>query len=210
MDDQKEKESSQSIIIMKKPILISGFILMVVLQWFVPSRMIFYKERIITIGKEFRFRTEPFDPYDAFRGKYVYLTFNQTSIQLKDSVDWKEGDMIFGLLSTDSSGFAHVTSLTKEEPSENVDYLTVTAGYVYQDSVTSVTFSYPFDRFYMEESKASTADEAYHVALGDTSKVTYAKVRIHKGEGVILDVYIDGMPLKEVAIQRQKQEEQVQ
>lgn len=183
---------------------------MVALQWFVPGRMIFYKERIISIGKEFRFRTEPFDPYDAFRGKYVHLAFNQTSIQLKDSVNWKEGDMVFALLSTDSSGYAQVTGVTKDEPGENVDYLKVMAGYVYQDSVTSVSINYPFDRFYMEESKASAADEAYHLALGDTSKVTYALVRIHKGEGVILDVFIDGVPLKEVAIQRQKQEDQVQ
>jgi hypothetical protein len=62
----------------------------------------------------------------------------------------------------------------------------------------------------MEESKASTAEDAYQQAIRDTSKITYALVRIHRGEGVILDVYIDGVPLKAVAIQRQKQEEQVQ
>ena len=195
---------------MKKPIIISGFILMVALQWYVPGRMIFYKERVLAAGKEFRFRTEPFDPYDAFRGKYVHLAFNQTSVQVKDSVNWQEGDMIFALLSTDSLGFAKVIGVTKDEPAENADYLKVISGYVYQDSVTSVSINYPFDRFYMEESKASTADEAYHQALRDTSKITYALIKIHKGEGVIVDVFIDGIPLKEVAIQRQKQEEQVQ
>jgi len=195
---------------MKKPIIISGFLLMIALQWYVPGRLIFYKERVLAAGKEFRFRTEPFDPYDAFRGKYVSLTFNQTSVQMKDSATWHEGDMIYALLSTDSLGFAKVSGVTKDEPAEDVDYLKVISGYVYQDTVTSVSINYPFDRFYMEESKASSADEAYHQALRDTSKITYALIKIHKGEGVIVDVFIDGIPLKEVAIQRQKQEEQVQ
>jgi hypothetical protein len=92
-----------------------------------------------------------------------------------------------------------------------VDYLKVISGYVYQDSAsTSVSISYPFDRFYMEESKAQAADDAYHQALSDTSKVTYALVLVHHGEGIVKEVYIDGVPIKKVAIERQKLEEEVQ
>jgi len=83
-------------------------------------------------------------------------------------------------------------------------------GYVYQDSVTSVSFYYPFDRFYMEESKASLADAAYQEARRDTSKVTYALISIHNGEGIVEDVIIDGKPIKQVAAERQKLEDQVQ
>jgi uncharacterized membrane-anchored protein len=196
---------------MKRILITTGFALMVALQWFIPGRMIFYKERVLSAGKEFRFRTEPFDPYDAFRGKYVHLAFNQTMVQLKDTANWYQGETIFALLSEDSSGYAMVTELRKEEPGEDVDYLKVVSGYIYQDStVTSVSISYPFDRFYMEESKAQAADDAYHQALSDTSKVTYALVLVHHGEGVVKDVFIDGVPIKQVAIERQKQEEQVQ
>jgi uncharacterized membrane-anchored protein len=196
---------------MKRTFIVTGFALMVVLQWYIPGRMIFYKERILVEGTEYRFRTEPFDPYDAFRGKYVQLVFRQTTIQMKDSADWNQGDVIFALLSTDSSGYAQVTELRKEEPGEDVDYLKVISGYVYQDSAaTSVSIDYPFDRFYMEESKAAAAGDAYNEALTDTSKITYALVLVHHGEGVVKDVFIDGVPIKEVAIQRQKQEDQVQ
>ncbi len=196
---------------MKKPVIIFGFVLMAIAQWYVPAKMIFYRERIITTGKEFRFKTEPFDPYDAFRGKYVYLVFHQTAVQLRDTTTrWNTGDEVYALLETDSSGFAKVTTVTKDEPGEHVDYLKVTTGYVYQDSVTSLSFNYPFDRFYMEESKAAAANDAYNDALRDTSKVTYALVRVLRGEGVVLNVMIDGVPIKDVAVRRQKQEDEAQ
>ena len=195
---------------MKNIILIGGFLIMVVAQWYVPGQMILFKEKILTTGKEFRFRTEPFDPYDAFRGKYVHLAFSQTSIQDKDSAYYQQGEMIYGLLSTDTSGFAHITSVTRDEPGEGTDYLKVTVGYVYVDSVTSISINYPFDRFYMEESKAEHADAAYREAQRDTSKITYALVRIQKGEGIVENIIIDGKPIKEVAIERQKLEGQPQ
>jgi hypothetical protein len=121
-----------------------------------------------------------------------------------------KGEMIYGLLSTDTSGFAHITSVTRDEPGEGTDYLKVTVGYVYVDSVTSISINYPFDRFYMEESKAEHADAAYREAQRDTSKITYALVRIQKGEGIVENIIIDGKPIKEVAIERQKLEEQPQ
>lgn len=192
---------------MKNILLIGGFLIMVVAQWYVTGQMIVYKEKILTAGKEFRFRTEPYDPYDAFRGKYVHLNFSQTFVRVKDSVYYEQGERLYGLLSTDTSGFAHITSLTRDEPGQETDYLKVTAGYVYTDSVTVISFNYPFDRFYMEESKAEHADAAYQEAQHDTSKITYALVRIQKGEGVVEDIIIDGKPIKEVAIERQRQEE---
>jgi uncharacterized membrane-anchored protein len=195
---------------MKNIVLIGGFLIMVVAQWYVPGQMIMYKEKILSTGKEFRFRTEPYDPYDAFRGKYVHLAFSQTSIQVKDSTYYEQGEKIYALISTDTSGFARITGVTKDEPGEETDYLEVTAGYVYTDSITTVSFNYPFDRFYMEESKAEHADAAYMEAQRDTSKITFALVRIQKGEGIVEDVIIDGKPIREVAIERQKAEEQSQ
>jgi len=40
--------------------------------------------------------------------------------------------------------------------------------------------------------------------------VTYALVRIQKGEGIVEDVIIDGKPLRQVAMERQKLEDQPQ
>jgi uncharacterized membrane-anchored protein len=207
LDDPQEKENCQARLIMKHIIILTGFVIMVIVQWVFPGRMIWNKETILNTGKEFRFRMEPYDPFDAFRGKYVHLAFNQSSVQFKDSVDWKEGDMVYALLSTDSSGFVRISDLSKEEPGEDQDYLKVKTGYIYRDSVSYVSIIYPFDRFYMEESKAEYADIAFREAIGDSAKVTYALIRIQHGEGLVEDVMIDGKPLRQVAIERQRQQD---
>lgn len=193
---------------MKKYILFVCFGLMVIAQWFMPVQMIFGKEKIIRQGKEFRFLTRPYDPYDAFRGKYIDLAFEQTSIRVKDfTADY--GENVYAIIGKDSSGFAILTDVTREIPTATTDFIKVKVSYAYPDSngVSAVNIYYPFDRFYMEESKASFADAAYLEASRDTSMVTYAIVHVLNGDAVIRDVYIDGVPIAEVARKRQMEEE---
>ncbi|HMB62545.1 MAG TPA: hypothetical protein VKN36_05700, partial [Eudoraea sp.] len=64
---------------------------------------------------------------------------------------------------------------------------------------------YPFDRFYMEESKANEAELTYRQSQRDTSKITYALVRIKNGEAVLKDVMIDGISIRELV--KTKEEE---
>ena len=45
-----------------KKFILPAFILMVLVQWIIPSQMIWSRERILSNGKEFRFMTRPVDP----------------------------------------------------------------------------------------------------------------------------------------------------
>lgn len=192
---------------MKKYWIIGGFVIMVLSQWFMPLRMVYGKEIILRQGKEFRFLTRPYDPYDAFRGKYIDLAFEQTSIRVKDfTADY--GENVYAIIGKDSSGFAILTDVTREIPTATTDFIKVKVSYAYPDSngVSAVNIYYPFDRFYMEESKAAYADEAYMEASRDTSMVTYAIIHVLNGDAVIRDVYIDGVPIAEVARKRQMDE----
>ena len=56
-----------------KIIVIIAFIFMVFAQWYVPSKMILDREDILKNGEEFKFLTQPIDPSDPFRGKYITL-----------------------------------------------------------------------------------------------------------------------------------------
>ena len=53
----------------------------------------------------------------------------------------------------------------------------------------------PFDRFYMEESKAPKAEKVYNAANSDQRKETYALVYIKDGTAVLNDVIIDGQSI---------------
>lgn len=51
-----------------KKTLLSVFILVAIVQLYVPAKMILDREDILDTGKEYKFKTEPIDPNDPFRG----------------------------------------------------------------------------------------------------------------------------------------------
>ena len=48
------------------------FIIVVCAQLFVPSQMIFQQEDVLKTGTAFKFKTQPVDPSDPFKGKYIF------------------------------------------------------------------------------------------------------------------------------------------
>ncbi len=181
---------------MKKVIFIL-FILVCFVQLVIPSKMIVDQENILVTGHEYKFRTAPIDPYDPFRGKYITLSFDaNTYIAPLDSV-WATNEEIYVVLGTDSSGFAIINSVSKVRPVGEADYVLAKVRYAYDKEIT---IDYPFNRFYMEESKAANAEKEYRSAnFSDSEKEAYAVVSVMKGESALKDVMIDGVSLKVLA-----------
>ena len=186
-----------------RKLIFPGFILMVLLQLYVPAKMVFDRETIIETGVAYKFKTAPLDPYDPFRGKYIRLRFKRESIQVDTTLDWHMGEQVYALLTTDEKGFAKVESLSKTVPTNTSDFLKVAVKYpIYKSD--HITITYPFDRFYMEESKAYDAEVLSRVSFRDTSKLVYALVSVNEGEGVLTDVFVDDVSISEVVKQHQR------
>ncbi len=179
-------------------LLIPAFILMVIAQWFVPARMILQLENVISGGHEFRFRTAPVDPNDPFRGKYITLSYLNNDIPVEEGV-WQNGDAVYVQLKTDSAGFAIISSLSNDEPTDTDAYINAYISYVGWDSIHTAYIQYPFDRYYMEEKKAPVAEQIYNEASRNQEKVTWAVVMVDRGRAVLKDVMIDGVPIRELA-----------
>ena len=162
------------------------FVVMCLAQLAVPGKMIADYERLARTGTEYKFKTEPIDPADPFRGKYITLSFFADHVH--DTTDWSSGEVVNVVFKPDSAGFADVDRLMREEP--DGPYLQTTITYV--DSGYEVYFDLPFDRFYMEESKAQPAEDAYRQANRDTARTCYGLVHMGRGRAVITDVLIDG------------------
>jgi uncharacterized membrane-anchored protein len=171
---------------------------MVLAQLFVPSKMIFDSEKTLTEGKEFVFRTAPIDPYDAFRGKYVRLNFADNSIKIPKDTTMVSHQKIFLIFETDNEGFAKIKSISKTKPSLTLDYINaeISSIYIEKDNYI-VNFNFPFDRFYMEETKAPLAETVYNEISQDRFKKAYAKVNIKDGNFVLKDILIENIPIKE-------------
>jgi uncharacterized membrane-anchored protein len=178
-----------------KHLILILFGLMCIAQWFVPARMIYESETVVSEGVEFKFKTEPIDPSDPFRGKYITLQFEADVKKFTDSTDFMATEEIFVTFETDSAGFAVPDEIFRTPP-ESGHYLRTTIDYVinYRND-HRVKFDLPFDRFYLEESKAFRAEQLYREAQRDTSQVAYALVSIGQGQAVIKDVLINGKPI---------------
>ena len=173
-----------------------AFALLVLLQLWVPAAVIRKKEDILSTGATFKFRTAPVDPNDYLRGKFVYLSFSQNSFEVNSAGDWRDRRDIFVNLGTDSAGFAKILSVSKDADIAGQNYIKATLSYVSENGAKTVLhIDWPFDRFYMEESKAPLAEKAYNDTRMDSSITSYALVKVKHGNAVLANVYIDDKPI---------------
>ncbi len=184
----------------KKTLLLGLFIVVVIAQLYVPAKMIWDKEEIIETGRLYKFQTEPIDPTDPFRGKYIVLRFSENKFKVTDSTAWQTGERIYLSLKTGAKGYANIQSISKSPPSNKNDYLEAKVGYVdvFNGGQPTLTIEYPFDRYYMEESKAYEAELAFRDSRQINSTETYAVVIVKTGHSVLEDVMIGGRSIREV------------
>lgn len=187
----------------RNQIALSVFILIALVQLAVPAKMILDREDILKNGTEYKFKTAPVDPGDPFRGKYITLWYEENLVEIQTDEDWVPGETVFVLLTTDDKGFAAVHSVAKEEPDANRDYVKAKVRFFFSNGSNRLRIDYPFDRYYLEESKAYGAELAYRESQMDTTRTAYALVNIKEGEAVIKDVLIDEIPISEIVKDRQ-------
>ncbi len=180
---------------------IIAFVVLALVQLFVPLKMILDREDVLELGQAFKFKTAPVDPNDPFRGKYINLRFEANQFPITQTDEWIMNQEVFVHLATNAEGYAQIEDVTKTPPETSVPYV--------QARISSIApnvlfLEYPFDRYYMEESKAYDAEQLYRESLSDTLNTTYALVHIKEGEAVLADVMVNETPIKE-AVKKQLQ-----
>jgi len=185
---------------MRKQYYLMLFFLLAIAQLWVAGSTIFRQEQILKKGRAYRFKTAPVDPTDPFRGKYITLRFEAERYETRDSSGWANGARAFVYPYTDGEGFAQIDRLSKTPPQDNeVDYFEARVDYFsYYDDYGIVDLRFPFDRFYMEETKAPEAEKAYRQALNEENQTIYALVYVKNGECVLEDVKIGERSIREV------------
>ncbi|MHB1148564.1 MAG: GDYXXLXY domain-containing protein [Lutibacter sp.] len=186
-----------------KKILLSVFILVALAQLYVPAKMILDKEDTLETGTDYKFQTTPIDPTDPFRGKYIILSYRDNVAKVKNEKDWVSGETVYVFLENDQNEFAKITSVSKEKPAENQGFVKAIVSAVSSNGTNKLTIYYPFDRYYMEESKANDAELIYRKSLQDTTQLTFALVSIKNGDAVLKDVLIDGISIREIVKAKQ-------
>ncbi len=184
-----------------KVILLIVFIVVALIQLYIPANMMLSSEEVIGKGYEYKFKVAPIDPNDPFRGKYVTLTFEANTYYDTDSL-FLRGQEVFVVLDYDDEGYAKIDYILSEQPYDVDNYVKAKINSIYkrneEDDGYTIRVGYPFNRFYMEETKAPEAESLYWSAARDTSQVAYALVSVKGGEAVLLDVLINDVSLKDL------------
>ncbi len=174
---------------MKKKTLFLVFLAIAVIQLIVPAFMVYNNEDTLTTGTLYKFKTEPVDPNDPFRGKYVTLRYDLNSFASNES--WKRKTPIFIYIEKDENDFAKITTVSKNKMDSSNDYIIGKVRW-YDTYTKKVNFRLPFDRFYMEETKAKPAETVFREAQRDSlPNNTYALVAVKNGHAVLKDVLVN-------------------
>lgn len=181
------------------------FIVVALIQLFVPTKMILDRESILANGKEYKFKTAPIDPTDPFRGKYITLNFSERSISLDTTENWKRDETIYVHLAEDQEGFAKIQGISKKKPSKEIGFVKAKVKYTRRHADQTIQITYPFERYYMEESKAYDAERFTRRRIQtDSNQVVYAVVRILEGESVLQNVMVNGKKIETLVKEQQK------
>ena len=165
-----------------------------------PLSTIARRELVLRNGQQFRFRTEPIDPYDAFRGRYVALRFEQAEVALPDGVRFKWDQKVYARIGEDDQGFATIAEVTAERPREGA-YVVAQVRWRRRNDV--IRLDLPFDRYYMDETAAPAAEDAYRRHSRGNRRDAYVTVRVKDGVAVLEELYLDGKPISEFLEKRE-------
>ena len=162
--------------------------------------------------QEFRFRTGALDPYDSFRGRYVTLNPMPNTVKAgKEESHRRPRDLRYAVLTQGKDGFAEVSRLT-EEPPTGVPFVrirNVFRRYEWHGNQRSddaqYRFSFPFDRFYLNEKLAPEAEALVMETLRKNPNDCVLSVLIYPdGSYAVKDLLIRGESLR-VLLRQKKQ-----
>jgi uncharacterized membrane-anchored protein len=164
----------------KKIFLIIGAFWIVLIGGFIGI-----KEFTLKTGNEVLLKTVPVDPRDLFRGDYVILRYEISTIDANafalNVSDFKVEDKIYATLNIDKDKIGNVSSISKQAP-ENENFIKGTVKRAYGNSLT---VEYGIESYFVPEGKGREIER-------NRGKL-YTKVAIDKfGNAVIKSLIMDG------------------
>lgn len=172
------------------------FVLLAIIQLFVPAKMIMDSENVITDGTTFLFKIKPIDPNDPFRGKYMTLGFEADTYKV-DSCAKTDFKNAYVYLKKDNDGFAAIQSVEYDTNLKGTDYVKVRAYCDYYGPVNGknkprIHVTYPFNRFYINELDIEGVEDKVREVLRDTTASLYGEVSVHAGQARIVSIKTNG------------------
>ena len=164
----------------KKIFIIIGIFWIVILGGFIA-----FKEFTLQTGDEILLKTRPVDPRDLFRGDYVILRYDISTINTDtltyQGSDFKEDDRVYVLLNIDDQKIGSLTNIDKNKPKEGI----FIEGIVKRVYNNRLNVEYGIESYFVPEGKGREIERS----LGKI----YTKVAVDEfGNAVIKSLVLDG------------------
>lgn len=177
-----------------KTMRIAVFIVVALAQLCLPASVLWTRQRTLSQGRVWKFKTAPVDPVDAMRGRYIALRFTAEAIPTSEAP--KDGhfaynSFVYVILKEDADGFAMIDHVsTTPLKGDNVVRAEVDGWW---DKAQHVRF--PFNRLWVSEKVAPQAEAVYLANSRRDKQNAYVTVRVRDGDAGLEQLYIDGQPL---------------
>ena len=164
----------------KNIFLIIGIFWIVIIGWFISI-----KEFTLRTGNEILLKTVPVDPRDLFRGDYVILKYEISTIDTNtfstNISDYKVGESVYVSLNIDSDKIGNIAQVTKNTP-ENSIFIKWTIKNIYWNNLN---IEYGIESYFVPEGKGKNIEQ--------NRGEIYTKVAIDKfGNAIIKSLIMDG------------------
>ena len=179
---------------MKTKTILQIFIIVAMLQILLLLSIIVRKENILRTGTRIKIKVQPVDPYDAFRGRYIALDVSYR-ISKSEKNEYHRGQKVYALLEVDNTGFASIKGVAPKKPHSQLYFKTFVKG-------NDGRLALPYDRYYIEDSKALEVEKAYKRSRESSS--AYISVKVKYGSAVLEEVYLKNIPVLEFYDQENK------
>jgi|GEM_PF-445526 len=185
------------------------FLCLAVIQLIPPAWLIIDNEITVYKGQTVKFEVEPFDPYDAFRGRYLYFSLVENEAAVPVGMDLKQSSAVYAIYDISADGFARLAGIS-DKPVNGKLSLRAKTSYSYKKGEgLHVRLNFDFQKYYLEETLAPKADALFRkIGRHDVNKVKHAWIvtKIRGNSLVVDDFMIDGMPI-EVYVKQKLDEE---
>ncbi len=89
------------------------FLLVALAQLAVPESVVWKRVRTLREGRVWKFKTEPVDPIDVVRGRYIALGFTAATVPADvPSPNLQNQNIVYAVLREDTDGFAAIERLS--------------------------------------------------------------------------------------------------
>lgn len=169
----------------KKNIPLTLFIIVVLLQLVFLLGMIYSKQAVINNGQTVLLKVVPVDPRDIFRGDYVTLSYEISSLdkaifdQEIASKDFQSKDSVYVTLVKQGKDYK-AKKVTQKKPAEGIFIKGVITGRSWITEDEKIQMNYGLDAFYVPEGTGTKWEELAR------NESLYAEIKVDKnGDSLI-------------------------